>query len=885
MGRMRLAVIAAALAMPISMMDAEPLPRQASAFLSTHCTACHSGTDPPAGIQLDLPETDWSASEAAAFWEQVYNAVDGREMPPRGAAQPSDTEREEMAHWLEAQLVRASSLSTSVPRRLNRQEYENTIRDLFDMPSFRLPDAFPADDSKHGFDNVGEGLVLSPPLMAQLLAVATDVADEILPPDSDVAVAESKRYQLGTTGLAMEGGGHVDGGAFRLMSSRNMASAAAWPARFEARQSGVYRIRIAATTYQTDQMFYPRRTDPFHVAVYARPKTDQVYAPFGEIRKLAEFHVDPVTAQSKILSAEIELIRGETFGIRWVDGPAYSDPPKRDYSHAFLAERLKGDRLYYAPMLQFKGGPRGATQTQIYEGTRRLMESGTLDLADPRLDELPKVWGGGLSNAPHNWIKAFVHEEMYRFGPAVDITDTEVEGPIRLFEDDAMRARKTRTNAFLGQRAPGATDSEHAESVLRRFLPLAFRRPASEEQLRAYAQLVEGHLESSPEAGMEDGLHLAVRRALVSPNFLYREVRPGRLDDYDLASRLSYFLTSAPPDDRLSALARESALGKTDVLASETERLIASQHSASFVSSFTGQWLSTRALRGIMPDPRLLQFGDPHRQAMIDETEMFFAEIMRENLPLKTFIDPGFSYRSARLNRIYGGNLQGNQMRRVTFERGGRHGGVLGLASIMMATANGVDTHPVLRGVWLLDNVLGDPTPEPPPDVPAIAPDTSGTHTIRDQLAAHRADPSCARCHNRIDPLGMVLENFDPVGRWREHYPVYSKPPDGAEALKEEYYSTVGKGTAAGPAVDSVGVLADGTRLEDIADFKRYILEHIDMFSRCLTGKLLVYATGRPLNFEDRRTADRIVETVARKGNGFRDLIVAVVQSESFASR
>ncbi len=883
MDRMSVAVFL--LALPVQLMDAEPLPPHASAFLAARCTACHSGAQPPAGIRLDLSEIDWSAPGAPALWERVYNALHRREMPPAGAAQPSDVEREEVIQWLEARLVLAASTGTSVPRRLNRQEYENTIRDLFDMPAFRLPEAFPADDSKHGFDNVGEGLILSPPLMAQLLAVATDVADEILPPDSGPAVAESKRYPLGTTGLAMEGGGHVAGGAFRLMSSRNMASAAAWPARFEARQSGVYRIRVAVRAHQTDRMFYPRRTDPFHVAVYARPKAGQVYAPFGEIRKLADFHIDPGTGESKHLTAEVELFRGEIFGIRWVDGPAYSDPPKRDYSHAFLAERLQGDRLYYAAMLEFQGGPRGTTQLQVYEGTRALMESGRLDLDDPRLDRLPKVWGGGLSNAPHNWIKAFVHEELYRFGPAVDITDMEVEGPIRLIEDDAMRERKARTGAFLGQRAPGATDLEHAESVLRRLLPRAFRRPPSVKQLRAYSQLVQGHLESSPAARMEDGLHLAVRRALVSPSFLYREARPGPLDDYDLASRLSYFLTSSAPDDRLAALAREGALAEPDVLASETNRLIASPRSANFVSSFTGQWLSTRLLRGIMPDPRLLQFGDPDRKAMIDETELFVTEIVRENLPLETFIDPGFSYRNARLNKIYGGSLQGPQMRRVTFERGGRHGGLLGLAAVMMATANGVDTHPVLRGVWLLDNIFGDPAPEPPADVPAIAPDTSGTHTIRNQLAAHRADPSCARCHDRIDPLGMVLENFDPVGRWREHYPVYTQPPDGSEELEEEYYSTVGKGVRAGPAVDSVGVLEDGTRLEDVADLKRFLLEHTDMFSRCLTGKLLVYATGRPLNFNDRRVVDRIVGTAAARGNGFRDLIVAVVLSESFGLR
>ena len=884
MARTSLLIVAAALAVRLNA-TTESIPAPAREFLAATCVACHSGDQPQADISLDVAEIDWATHESRAKWERVYEAVQHEEMPPQGAAQPSTVERSAMVDWLHGRLTRYSGVGGTVPRRLNRLEYENTVRDLFGLSVFELPDALPADDSKNGFDNVGEGLVLSPPLMAQFLALATEVADEILPPDTGPAVAESKRYPLGTSGLAMEGGGHAEGGRFRLTSSRNMASAAAWPARFEARQSGVYRITVNAATFQTDRMFYERRTEPFRLSVYARPKTDQIYAPFGELRKLAEFHLHPDLPAPQALTAEVALVRGEVFGVRWEDGPAYSDPPRRDYSHTFLADRLTRDRLYYAAMLKFGGGPRGSTQPQVYEATRALMESGELDLTDPRLDNLPDVWGGGLSNAPHNWIKAFVHEELFRFGPAVDITDLDVEGPLRLIEDEAMRQRQARTRRFLGRRSPHATDRQHAGAVLRRFLPKAFRRPVNDDQLRTYTDMVARHLEENPGARLEDGLHLAVRRALVSPSFLYRGVRPGRLDDFDLASRLSYFLTSSPPDERLATLARTGTLSDPRILAEEAERLILDPRSASFVGSFTGQWLSTRLLRGIMPDPRLLQFGEPDRVAMIDETEMFFAETLRENRPLETFIDPGFSYRSARLNKIYGSNIEGNQMRRVTFERGGRFGGVLGLASVMMATANGVDTHPVLRGVWLLENVIGDPTPDPPPDVPAIAPDTSGATSIRDQLVAHRADQNCSRCHNKIDPLGMVLENFDPVGRWRDHYPVYAKPRDGAEALKKEYYSTVGKGALAGPMVYSVGMLADGTRIEGVAALKRYVLDRIDMFSRCLTEKLLVYATGRPLSFGDRRVAERIVASTAQHGNGFRDLIVAVVQSESFATK
>jgi hypothetical protein len=217
-------------------------------------------------------------------------------------------------------------------------------------------------------------------------------------------------------------------------------------------------------------------------------------------------------------------------------------------------------------------------------------------------------------------------------------------------------------------------------------------------------------------------------------------------------------------------------------------------------------------------------------------------------------------------------------MRRVELGFGGRQGGILGLASVMMATANGVDTQPILRGVWLLENVLGMATPEPPSNVPAIASDTSGASTMRELLNLHRADASCARCHDLIDPLGMVMENFDPVGRWRDHYPIYTNPGD--QPLGEEFYKNIGKGTFEGPRVDAKGRMPDGTELRDVTDLKRYVIERIDLFSRCLTEKLMIYGTGRRLGFGDRRVVDEVVEKA--KGKGLRDLIVAIVDSESF---
>ena len=856
---------------------AESIPASGHEFLSRHCAACHSGEQAQAEVRLDGSEIDWSSRRSTDLWERVHVALESEAMPPEGAGQPSGEERERMVAWLDSQLMRHSGVGGVVPRRLNREEYENSIRDLFDMPGFALPDSFPADDSLDGFDNVGEGLVLSPPLMAQYLTLATGVADELLPPDRGTVEVDSKLYGIGTSELSTSGEAHVDGGGLRLVSTRNNASAAGWPTRFEAVHSGFYRIVIHARAYQTDRMFYERRTEPLQMHVYARRKAEQTYDAFSNLRKLTEFEVEP-GGETQVLTAEIELLQGEIFGIQWANLLAHPDPenPDRSTRSKFLSDRMKRDRLLYAAVLEYKGGPRGSARKENYEAITTLMRSGKLDLTDPRLDEAPRGARGAMG---------FVSEEMYRFGPALEVLDVEIEGPIRLIEDDIARARRLRTEKFLEAGPAGASKREHAEAVLREFLPKAFRRPVSEAQLRGYADLVGRYFDENPESTVKDGLHLAVRRALVSPHFLYRGLRPGRLDDFDLASRLSYFLTSSPPDDRLLALALEGKLSQPEVLEQETGRLLSGPLSGNLVRSFTGQWLATRLLQDIMPDPRLTKYYEQHRRAMIAETEMFFAEILRENLPIDTFIDAGFSYRNEDSNLFYGGDLGGKEMRRVTFASGGRQGGILGLASVMMATANGVDTNPILRGVWLLENVFGTSPPDPPSNVPAIAPDTSGTTLMRDQLAAHRADASCARCHNLIDPVGMVLENFDPVGRWRDHYPVYTKPPDGADVLKEQFYSNVGEGVIDGPPVDAVGILADGTRLEDVTDLKRHLLERIDVFSRCLTEKLMVYGTGRPLSYGDGRVADEVVALTAEQGNGFRDLIANVVQSEAFNTR
>jgi hypothetical protein len=304
-------------------------------------------------------------------------------------------------------------------------------------------------------------------------------------------------------------------------------------------------------------------------------------------------------------------------------------------------------------------------------------------------------------------------------------------------------------------------------------------------------------------------------------------------------------------------------------LRGEALRLLPKNHQAAFVKSFVGQWLDTERLASIMPDPRF-KFDDGRVATARKETEMFFTEMLVRNLPMTDFIDPDFMFSTPEFVRaVYGihpdntevgdsSNGSAQTVRRFPLERGGRFGGLLGQSAILMATANGVDTQPVIRGVWVLENILGTPPPPPPKNVPALTPDTRGSKSPRELLAAHTRDSACAVCHQRIDPLGLVLENYDPVGRWRKTWP------------------------GSGMTIDSQCVLPDGTVLEGPVDLKRWLVEHIDQFSQCVGEKLMTYATGRVLNFAEKREIRAIVQRNHSEGGGFKDLLVSLIESKTF---
>jgi hypothetical protein len=352
--------------------------------------------------------------------------------------------------------------------------------------------------------------------------------------------------------------------------------------------------------------------------------------------------------------------------------------------------------------------------------------------------------------------------------------------------------------------------------------------------------------------------------ALCSPGFLYLENvdEAAVLSQHGLSSRLSYFLWSSMPDQELRDLAANGVLGQTDVLAGQVDRMLKDERAVTFIEGFLDSWLTLRELGASPPDRTAFEdfYHYDLDAAMRRETFLFTRELIEKNLSIGNFLDSDFTFLNKRLAQHYdiAAPPRGNQFERVSLTDR-RRGGLLGQASVLTVTANGIDTSPVVRGVWLLENILGTPPSPPPPDVEPIDPDIRGATTIRDQLEKHRSIASCNDCHQKIDPPGFALENFDPVGRWRTSY--------GRNRM-----------------IDASGQFASGQRFASVEEFKKLLLERKDLFARALTTKLLEYSIGRHLELSDRPHVDRIVSTLNEKGDGLRDLIRLVALSEPFLS-
>ena len=412
------------------------------------------------------------------------------------------------------------------------------------------------------------------------------------------------------------------------------------------------------------------------------------------------------------------------------------------------------------------------------------------------------------------------------------------------------------------------TPREDSAELLQSFARRAFRRPVTAEELAPYVTLVHQALDEGSD--FTTALRVGYRALLCSPRFLYLTENPGPLDSYAVAARLSYFLTGSTPDSRLSDLADAGCLHDAATLRAETRRLLSGDRGRQFVKDFAAEWLDLCLIDFTEPDSRLFSdFDGIVQQSLLDETHAFLETMLRENLSVRNVIDSDFTWLNSRLARFYDiPDVSGDELRRVSLGPDSHRGGLLTQGAILKVTANGSNTSPVVRGVWVSERLLGVPIPPPPTNVPAIEPDIRGATTIREQLAKHRSQPECASCHVKIDPPGFALENFDPAGRWRERY-----------------VQLVNGRRSTGAQVDPHYTLPDGREFSDVREFRRLICQAPDRLAANVAEKLLVYGTGAPISFADRDDVEQIVHATAADDYGFESLIEAVVTSPLFLSK
>ncbi len=820
-------------------------------FLDAYCVQCHGPSAQMSDRRFDGLGHDLSTAETRRQWREIVGRLNLVAMPPKEAKQPSIDERQAMIDVMTERLAAADARHTStgsrtVLRRLNRFEYNRTVRDLLSLEGMLgdPTDIFPPDAVEAGFNNIGSALLTTDFLLTGYLAAAEAFIDRAVTIGERPEVEKfTARAPFSPTGNRHDGQ-DVPGKYQNIRKNTSDQGGFLWIDDFEqgVPRDGYYNLRLKAQGVNQD---YPydegvvgvRKREPLRMAVIASA------ARYGELglrtssdRKVAEFEL---TDEPRWYSARVWLDKGYQPRLTFPNGPNGVKPLRKTLVSRYYDTFPAFIRGYVVP-----DGP--VNKETINESfSRRVSKAGASKT------ELTTAGTSRIFNRRDGWATFFSEYQ----GPRVRVYEIEIEGPHYKQWPPAPHV------ALFGDHEPTL---ENAEPILRRFATRAFRRPVNADELQPLLALVRKRAAKgeSPMQALQAGL----RATLTAPGFLYLREGDGPLDDYALASRLSYFLWSTMPDEELLTAARRGELKKPQALRAQALRLLAHAKTDAFSEQFTSRWLELYKIGSMPPSPKDFKqyYVDGLEQAMKTETRLFFAHLLKENLPIDRFLDSDFTFANGGLARLYGiPHVSGSQFRKVALADN-RRGGLLGMASVLTASANGIDTSPVVRGVWVLENILGTPPNPPPPDVEPLEPDIRGAKTIRDQLMKHREIATCNACHQRIDPPGFALENFNPIGGWRDRYP---------------------KPNREGPLVDASGELPGGEEFGSVVDFKKLLLaDHRTEFARCLTEKLLGYSTGRRVEESDAEEVTRIVATSEQGEGGLRDLVLAIVESEAFRS-
>ena len=793
--------------------EATQAPASASArdVFGTYCVSCHSQRLRTAGLELETLDLE-RPGDAAEIWEKVIAKLRAGSMPPPGSPRPEASVYRDLAAWMELEVDRAWQASPQPGRiasvhRLNRVEYNNAIRDLLAL-DINVKPLLPGDETADGsFDNFASVLSISTAHLERYMSVARQV-----------------------TRLA----------------------------------TGLPPVNPAVETFEI----------PLHVLQNDRQSED---LPLGSRGGMAVHYNFPVDGEYRIKVNLQTQYQAYLKGMGW--------PQKIDV-------RLDGELL---ERFSVGGEARGRPAAASFAGGGELGFAG-----DPEWEEYMQLTGDAhlelrvpVEAGPHLVGVAFVRElwepeglpQPLQRGRVIgndqvymdyaNVGSIEIGGPFRISGESPDTP--SRRAIFVCEPGADATMSEERECatrILRRMARRAYRRPITDRDVGTLAEFFDTG--RSQGGSFDAGIQFALERMLVDPDFLLRVYRDPvsatsfdadtyRLSDIELASRLSFFLWSSIPDETLLGLAEEGRLSDPVVLEREVRRMLTDPRATeTLVEDFAAQWLNLRRVQEVVVDPGVYPNYDLSLlEGFERETELFVASTIREDRSVTDLVDADYTFVNERLARHYGiPGVYGSRFRRVTLPDRDQRGGLLAQGSLLATTSYPDRTSPVLRGKWLLDNILALPVPPPPADVPPLEESAPGAvpASIRERLAQHRENPTCNSCHSVIDPLGFALENYDVIGGWR---------------MVDE----------AGEAVDASGTTTSGARVEGLSGLRAMLLDEPESFPRTVTGKLLAYALGRRIEYYDQPTVRMIVRDAAENDYRWSSLIVGVVSSVPFQMR
>jgi hypothetical protein len=891
---------------------------EAQAFTDRYCSSCHNDVDKEGG--LDLTSLKFEPADSANFltWVKVHDRVQAGEMPPKEKKRPATGELTGFVKGLSTTLIatereQIARTGRATRRRLNRGEYEYALRDLLSAPWLQIKDQLPEDGEAFRFNKVSNALDVSYVHMMRYMSAADYAMRQAMTVKYVQPPTTTKRYYAREDGSIARWMGRQRG---NVTPERNT-----FPVLGTEPQPDVWSSREPMTVGDAD----PAKREQEAVGWVS----SNYITGFGS--SWSSFHA-PVAGKYRLRFSGYTL---------WVGGYGFWR-----YTYGVPNNgMINGVPQWYTPNFEDVTPGRRNEPITIYSkgGTinRRL---GEFDLTpEPTVRELPPVWltaneyivtdavrffrsrptiNSTLISAQGGYTNPLAQRDGM---PGVAFRWMEIEGPLYdesttagyklLFGDLPMKAVESGTAGVAldlvatsagGRRGRGgpagrgsgevsalkptlvevvSTNPEQdAERLLRAFMQRAYRRAPEERTVQNFLGVIKKRMEAG--LGFAGSMLSGYTAVLASPQFVFVDEAPGRLDNHALATRLALFLWNSEPDAALRARADRGELTKPDVLKAEANRMLADPKSRRFVEAFLDYWIEIRKMEDTTPSTTLYNdyyLDDALTEAAWAETRLYFGEMLDKNLPARTVVDSDFTYLNDRLAAHYQiPGVDGIAMRRVKLPANSVRGGLMTQASVLKVTANGTTTSPVMRGKWIMERIVGQDLPLPPASVPAVEPDIRGAVTIRQQLDKHRADESCAMCHRKIDPPGFALESFDVLGGYRDRY----------RAAATDVAPEIGFGKNGWPyafhyalPVDPSGQLADGRPFKDVRDFKKLLLTQETQIARNLVRQLSVFATGAPVRFSDRASIEQILAATKSSQYGVRSIVDQIIQSDLFLNK